>query len=88
MSTSVDVLAVLDRLVGNTCTMACLSGDPRMRENLRDGVECRAAVAELIERAGKVAARPLPAVTDANAAEQYDMLGLRNTVARCKGAQA
>lgn len=48
MSAPVDVLAVLDRLIGNARTMAGLSGDPLLRENLRDGEKARAAVAELI----------------------------------------
>lgn len=49
ISGPVDVLAVLDRLIGNARTMAGMTGDPVMRDNLRDGEKARAAVAELIE---------------------------------------
>lgn len=44
----IDVLAVMDRLIGNTRTMTGLTGDPRMREHLSEGEQARAAVAELI----------------------------------------
>jgi hypothetical protein len=44
----VDVLAVMDRLIGNARTMAGLSGDPVLRSNVRDAEEARAAVAELL----------------------------------------
>ena len=40
---------MLDRLIGNARTTAGLTGDPRMRDNLRGGEQARAAVAELIE---------------------------------------
>lgn len=49
MSAQIDVLAVLDRLIGNARTMAGMTGDPVMRDNLRDGEKARTAVAELIE---------------------------------------
>ena len=49
MNAKVDVLSVLDRLIGNARTTAGLTGDPRMRDNLRDGEQARAAVDELIE---------------------------------------
>jgi len=48
-----DVLETMARLVGNTRTMAGLSGDPRMREALREGEKARDVVAELIEAARK-----------------------------------
>lgn len=51
MSATVDVLAVLDRLIGNARTMAGMTGDHVMRDNLRDGEKARAAVAELIAAA-------------------------------------
>lgn len=51
MNELIDVLAVMDRLVGNTRTMAGLTGDPMLRQHLREGEEARAAVAELIEAA-------------------------------------
>lgn len=47
-----DLLETMSRLVGNTRTMAGLSGDPRMRDALRDGENARAIVEELIEAAG------------------------------------
>ena len=47
----IDVLVAMDRLLGNTRTMAGLSGDPHVREALREGEKARAAVEELIERA-------------------------------------
>lgn len=80
----VDVLAVMDRLVGNTRTMAGLSGDQRMRENLRAGVEARDAVRELIEaneeydnaRADEDGIRVLNAIVRRHEA-----------LARCKGGQ-
>ena len=49
MNAKVDVLSVLDRLIGNARTTAGLTGDPRMRDNLRDGEQARAAVAEVIK---------------------------------------
>lgn len=49
LSGPVDVLAVLDRLIGNARTIAGMTGDPVMRDNLRDGEKARAAVAGLIE---------------------------------------
>lgn len=42
------VLAVMGRLIGNTRTMAGLTGDPRMREHLREGEQARAAVERLL----------------------------------------
>lgn len=56
MNERIDVLAVMDRLIGNTRTMAGLTGDPTMREHLREGEEASAAVAELIEAANKAKA--------------------------------
>ena len=46
-----DVMTALDRLIGNARTMAGLSGDPRMRENLREGEKARATVDKLIQAA-------------------------------------
>ena len=44
-----DLLETMSRLVGNTRTMAGLSGDPRLRDNLRDGEKARVIVEELID---------------------------------------
>lgn len=52
--TKVDVLAVMDRLIGNARTMCGLTGDQVMRRNILDGEQARAAMAELIEAASLV----------------------------------
>lgn len=65
----VDVLAVIDRLIGNARTMAGLTGDPRMREHLAEGERARAAVAELIEALAPID-REVPRLT----AEEHDRL--------------
>lgn len=44
-----DVLVGIDRLIGNTRTMAGLTGDPRLLDHLREGEQIRAAVADLVE---------------------------------------
>ncbi|HKY46124.1 MAG TPA: hypothetical protein VJM50_23740 [Pyrinomonadaceae bacterium] len=51
---TVDVLCGIDRLIGNTRTMAGLTGDPRLRDHLREGEQLRAAVAELIEERNRL----------------------------------
>lgn len=54
----VDVLAVMDRLIGNTRTMAGLTGDTRLRDyHLAEGEKARAAIAELIEAHKELRAR-------------------------------
>lgn len=50
----VDVLPVTDRLIGNTRTMAGLTGDPRLRDHLAEGEQARAAIAELLDAAKAV----------------------------------
>lgn len=47
----IDVLAVMDRLIGNTRMVAGMTGDPAVRAHLLEGEQARAAVAELIEAA-------------------------------------
>lgn len=50
----VDPLAVIDRLIGNTRTMADMTGDPRIREHLREGEQARRAVAALLAERGEL----------------------------------